>query len=119
MSVSYTIEGIENGVALVRYADNSWAEIVLQSDMTAEDLDDKAYEYRPKTGSAPDFVAEGQSRTAAEKTIIDDTPAYITARKAAYGSVEDQLEYITENGLTAWQTKVAQIKADNPKPSED
>ena len=41
MSVSYTIESIENGVALVRYADNSWAEIVLESSMTAEDLDDK------------------------------------------------------------------------------
>ena len=31
---------------------------------------------------------------------------------------ESQIEYITENGLDAWQTKVAQIKADNPKPSD-
>ena len=36
-------------------------------------------------------------------------------RKAAYGSLEQQIEYITENGVEAWQTKVAQIKADNPK----
>ena len=39
----------------------------------------------------------------------------IAARKAAYGSLEQQIEYITENGIDAWQTKVAQIKADNPK----
>jgi hypothetical protein len=39
----------------------------------------------------------------------------ILARKAAYGSIIEQIEYITENGLDAWQTKVAQIKADNPK----
>ena len=39
----------------------------------------------------------------------------IAARQAAYGSVVEQIEYITENGLDAWQTKVAQIKADNPK----
>ena len=39
----------------------------------------------------------------------------IAARQAAYGSVEEQIEYITENGLDAWQTKVAQIKSDNPK----
>jgi len=39
----------------------------------------------------------------------------IAARQAAYGSVVEQIEYITENGLDAWQTKVAQIKSDNPK----
>jgi hypothetical protein len=27
----------------------------------------------------------------------------------------EQIEYITENGLEAWQSKVAQIKIDNPK----
>jgi len=39
----------------------------------------------------------------------------IAARQTAYGSVVEQIEYITENGLDAWQTKVAKIKADNPK----
>ena len=32
-----------------------------------------------------------------------------------YGTLASQIEYITENGLEAWQAKVAQIKADNPK----
>ena len=39
----------------------------------------------------------------------------VAARKAAYGSIESQIEFITENGLDAWTAKVAQIKADNPK----
>ena len=32
-----------------------------------------------------------------------------------YGMVETQIEYIAENGLEAWQTKVAEIKAAHPK----
>ena len=37
-------------------------------------------------------------------------------RLAEYGSAESQIEFITENGLEAWQTNVAEIKARNPKP---
>ena len=44
-----------------------------------------------------------------EKKVID-------ARLAEYGSIEEQIEFITENGLTPWQTKVAEIKARHPKP---
>jgi len=39
----------------------------------------------------------------------------VATRLSLYGSIGEQIEYITENGLEAWQTKVAQIKADNPK----
>jgi len=39
----------------------------------------------------------------------------VSERKKAYGSIESQIEFITENGLDAWTAKVAQIKADNPK----
>ena len=45
-------------------------------------------------------------------------PTYEDNRREEYGSVEDQLEYITENGLEAWQQKVAEIKAKYPKPTE-
>ena len=37
-------------------------------------------------------------------------------RIIAYGSVEEQIEYITENGLEAWQDFVADIKAEYPAP---
>lgn len=39
----------------------------------------------------------------------------ITARSTEYGRPEEQLEFITENGLDAWQAKVAEIKAKYPK----
>jgi len=118
---NYNIEEVNNGIAKVRYADNSWAELVLASDMTQEDLDDLALQFAPKTGVAPSFATVGFTSTASAKPepvepeVVDDRPAWLIARQAAYGTLESQLEYITENGLDGWQTKVAQIKADNPK----
>lgn len=41
---------------------------------------------------------------------------YYAARRAhRYGSPVAQMEYITENGLTAWKSKVAEIKTEIPK----
>lgn len=117
---NYNIEEINNGIATVRYADNSWAELVLASDMTEADLDDLALQFAPKTGVAPSFATVGFTSTASAKPepveeYVDDRPAWLIARLAAYGSLESQLEYITENGLDAWQTKVAEIKTANSK----
>jgi hypothetical protein len=39
----------------------------------------------------------------------------IDNRIKEYGSVLEQIEFITENGLDAWQTKVAGIKSKYPK----
>ena len=36
-------------------------------------------------------------------------------RLGSYGTPQDQLEFITENGLEAWQTRVAEIKTLHPK----
>ena len=117
----YNVEKLENGIATVRYADGSWAELRLSADMTQEDLDDLAFQFAPKEGVAPSFVSVGASSTASAKPEpiieepVDDRPAWLIARLEAYGSTVSQLEYITENGLEAWQTRVAEIKAANPK----
>ena len=119
--MQYTIPEISNGVAKVQFSDGSWIYIELTSDMTEADLDDAVHRAVPpnlKTGSTPSFLSEGASRTAAEKpaeTGTDVRPQWQQDRQAAYGPPEIQLEYITENGLEAWQTKVAEIKAANPK----
>ena len=39
----------------------------------------------------------------------------VAKREGEYGLPAQQLEFITENGLEAWQTKVAEIKAKYPK----
>tara|TARA_R100001443_G_scaffold100135_1_gene107409 strand:- start:99 stop:413 length:315 start_codon:yes stop_codon:yes gene_type:complete len=101
----YTVEKIDNGIATLRYADSSWAEVVLSSDMTEEKLDDLALQYAPKTGAKPSFLSVGQNRTAAAieiKASEDERAAYIIARTKAYGLLEEQIEYITENGLDKW-----------------
>jgi hypothetical protein len=51
----------------------------------------------------------------AQAKIIESNQAQVQKRIAEYGSVAEQIEYITENGLDAWQSKVAEIKAKYPK----
>lgn len=116
----YTIEKIENGVATIRYPDQSWAEIVLTADMTEEQLDQEAWNFKPKVGLAPEFVTAGSTRTASPMPdpIVEEEPVlpdWLQNRNDAYGDVSAQIEYITENGLEAWQAHVAEIKAQYPK----
>lgn len=124
--MKYTLNSIENGVANVTYADGSWAEFIVTSDMDQADIDDLAYQFQPKTGSNPDFLINqvGIQRDATAKPEevveepVDDRPQWLIDREEAYGTSISQIEYITENGLEAWQAHVAKIKADNPKPTE-
>jgi hypothetical protein len=127
--MQYTIAEVTDGVAKIVWSDDSWSFVKLSSDMTEADLDDLVYSAAPgylMTGEAPSFVAAGSTRTAAAKPVEtitieeegEETPSWLEARMTAYGTIPEQIEFITENGLDAWQTKVAQIKADNPKPSE-
>ena len=46
---------------------------------------------------------------------------YIQARQEAYGSIADQLDMQYKdllNDTTTWKDHIAQVKSDNPKPSE-
>ena len=86
-------------------------------------LDSEAFSSTPphlKAGSTPSFLEAGATRTVLEMAapvFTNDGLAWQKTRREAYGSSVDQIEYITGNGLEARQTKVAQIKADNPKTS--
>jgi len=45
----------------------------------------------------------------------------IQARQEAYGSITDQLDMMYKdkiNGTTTWEDHIAEVKTDNPKPSE-
>ena len=122
--MQYTIPEINNGLAKIVFPDDTWTFVPLTEDMTEAELDDIVHSITPPhllSGTTPSFLSAGTTRTAAVKpaeTFVDPRPEYIQKRTEAYGFVEAQIEFITENGLEAWQTKVNQIKADNPKPSE-
>jgi len=49
------------------------------------------------------------------KSAEELSNAAVNARYSEYGLPADQIEFITENGLDAWQAKVAEIKARHPK----
>ena len=50
-----------------------------------------------------------------EATKIENNNVIISTRKQSYGKWESQLEEIYDNGIDAWKTRIAQVKADNPK----
>ena len=41
---------------------------------------------------------------------------YASRRAFKYGPMERQIEFMTENGITAWKAHVADIKSNIPKP---
>jgi len=60
--------------------------------------------------TAPEWI-DGQWKMQYDLVAI----GYEEARRGEYGTAESQIEFITENGLTPWQNKVAEIKAKYPK----
>jgi prefoldin subunit 5 len=50
-----------------------------------------------------------------QANIVESNLAQVQNRIKEYGTIAQQIEYITENGLDAWQTKVNNIKAKYPK----
>jgi hypothetical protein len=63
----------------------------------------------PQPTEAELSAADGLATTAEANVDV------IANRQKEYGSIEEQIEFITENGLTPWQTKVDEIKAKYPK----
>ena len=50
-----------------------------------------------------------------EATKLEQNAKAVADRQIEYGSPEKMIEYITENGLEAWQSKVQEIKTKYPK----
>ena len=53
-----------------------------------------------------------------EATKLQNNAIAVANRQKEYGTPEKMIEYITENGLEAWQSKVQEIKTKYPKESE-
>lgn len=94
--------------ARLPFDDETLSDIVEMYNPVAQWLQDA------KTVVVPTTELTG-SKTVSEDAVAPALADYVIARLNAYGYVEEQIEYITENGLEAWQTHVAGIKAANPK----
>ena len=94
---------------------NSVNEVDFTSDVLLQDDGQGAY---IKEWNISGVAKPSDSDLSAVESAADTAEAnaqVVATRLSLYGSIGEQIEYITENGLEAWQTKVAQIKADNPK----
>ena len=130
--MKFTIREIKAGVATVDFEDGAWAEVPMEATETEEEFINKASGYATKTFVAPEWSNAEASIDGAtiertisepvESTEIDgvplleseSTPPWLLARLEAYGTPRSQIEFITENGLEAWQKEVAAIKKANP-----
>jgi len=122
--MDYTITELSAGKAVVIFADGAWANVPVVTADTLATFEKRVEWYATKLPqSNPAWIAVSQtgSVTQAEfsETTVEETgnPAWLDARIDAYGATSSQIEFITENGLAAWQTEVARIKALHPQPA--
>lgn len=115
--MDYKITKRDGAKATVEYPDGSWAEIDINSTTTKEGFDQMVKDFAPKSDAdvSVDWLEVGD-KTTLEPITDEKPPEWLLNRRLGYGDVTLQLEFITENGLDAWQAKVAEIKAANPKP---
>lgn len=53
-----------------------------------------------------------------QATTLENNAIAVANRQKEYGSIAEQIEFITEKGLEAWKTNVQAIKTKYPKESE-
>ena len=88
------------------------SEVILQNDTGTAYIKEWNATDKPKPTDAQLDALSSQA------TTLENNAIAVANRQKEYGSIAEQLEYITENGLDAWQTKVQTIKTKYPKESE-
>ena len=63
----------------------------------------------------PKPTDEQLNALSSQAETIEKNNIAVANRQKEYGSPEKMIEYITENGLEAWQSKVQEIKTKYPK----
>lgn len=125
--MDYEIKALVSGSARVEFADGAWADVPILNGDTKSQFEIRVATYATKTtDNPPEWANVGDTGTVTQPTlassvgVYDDSnapvePDWLKGRKDEYGSLDSQIEYITENGLDAWQTEVARIKAKYPQ----
>ena len=79
-----------------------------QISCSGEDINTLVWHDNNPTNITNQQILDKQSELQALEDVISN-------RIKEYGSIAEQIEYITENGLDAWQSKVNSIKIKYPK----
>ena len=90
------------------------AEVDFKKDVLLQDDGQGAY-IKEWNLDIPKPTLEQLEQYEAQANIVESNQVQVQNRINEYGTIAEQIEYITENGLESWQSKVAQIKIDNPK----
>ena len=87
-------------------------EVILQNDGGKDYIKEWNATDKPKPTDAQLNALSSQA------TTLENNAIAVANRQKEYGSPEKMIEYITENGLEAWQSKVQEIKTKYSKESE-
>ena len=87
-------------------------EVILQNDTGTDYIADWNATDKPKPTDAQLNALSSQATTLEKNAIA------VANRQKEYGSIAEQIEFITEKGLEAWKTNVQSIKTKYPKESE-
>ena len=110
LSTQITKYASNNGVASVDFQ----KDVLLQDDSNGQGPYIKSWNLAIAQPSAADLSAVDSDADA-----IEALAAVQSTRRAAYGSVGDQLDmqyHDNVDGTTTWEDHVAKVKSDNPKP---
>ena len=110
LSTQITKYASNNGVASVDFQ----KDVLLQDDSNGQGPYIKSWNLAIAQPSSADLSAVDSDADA-----IEALAAVQSTRRAAYGSVGDQLDmqyHDNVDGTTTWKDHVAKVKADNPKP---
>lgn len=62
------------------------------------------------------YIVAGMS--VIEKIVTDEAKVYAAQRKAAYPSIEEQLDTLYHKGVAGWKASITKIKTEFPKPDD-
>ena len=84
-------------------------EVILQNDGSGDYIKEWNATDKPKPTDAQLNALSSQAET------LENNAIAVANRQKEYGTVSSQIEYITEQGLESWKTKVQSIKLKYPK----
>jgi len=87
-------------------------EVILQNDSGEDYIKEWNATDKPKPTDAQLDALSSQA------TTLENNAIAVANRQKEYGSIAEQIEFITEKGLEAWKTNVQTIKTKYPKESE-